>query len=81
MSSAGRGQASAPPPPPTTPPPPASSSDEKFDDEDNTDDLLDPVRDAKALAEAKKEAGEEQAAHAAFDAEMEHHSVAAASAA
>jgi hypothetical protein len=61
-------------------PPPVSSSDEKFGDE-STDDLLGPVRDAKALAEAKKEAGEQQAAHAAFDAEMEHHSVAAASAA
>nr|XP_051202645.1 uncharacterized protein LOC127316284 [Lolium perenne] len=54
-----------------------SSSDEEFDD-DNTDDLLDPIRDAKFLADAEKEAEEERAAHAAFDAEMECRRVAAA---
>nr|XP_051229908.1 eukaryotic translation initiation factor 3 subunit J-like [Lolium perenne] len=75
MSSAGRGEAAAPPPPP------ASSSNEEFDDDDSTDDLLDPIRDANALAEAEKEAEEERAAHAAFDAEMERRREAAVAAA
>jgi hypothetical protein len=53
MRSTGRGQAAAPPPPP------ASSFDEEFDDDDSTDDLLDPFRDAKFLADAGKEEEEE----------------------
>jgi hypothetical protein len=78
MSSANRGQAVAPPPPPPTLtlPLPASSSDD-----DITDDLLDPVRDAKFLADTEKEAEKERAAHAAFDVEMERRRVAAAAAA
>jgi hypothetical protein len=82
MSSARRGQAAAPPPPPSppTPPPPASSSSEEFDSEDSTD-LLHPVRDAAALAEAEKEAQEELAGHAALDAELEQRRLAAAAAA
>jgi hypothetical protein len=77
MSSAGRGQATAPPPPASTPPPPASSSGEEFNDDDSTDDLLNLVRDAKFLADAEKEAEEERATHAAFDVEMECRRVAA----
>jgi hypothetical protein len=41
-------------------------------------DLLDPVRDAKAFAEAEKEAEEQRAVHTAFDAEMEQRRLAAA---
>jgi hypothetical protein len=67
MSSGGRGQSAVPPPPP----PPPSSSDEEFNDDDNTGDLLDPVRNAKFLADAEKEVEEERTCHAAFDAEME----------
>ena len=83
MSSAGRGQAAAPPPPPSppTPPPPASSSSEEFDSDDSTGDLLDPVRDAAALALAVQEAEEELAGHAALDAELEQRRLAAAAAA
>jgi hypothetical protein len=69
MSSAGLSQAYAPPPP--TPPPPVSSADEELEDDVNTGDLLDPVRDAKFLADTKKEAEEERATHVAFDAQME----------
>jgi ethanolamine ammonia-lyase large subunit len=49
-----------------------------LDDDDSTNDLLDPVKDAKFLADAEKEAEGERVAHVALDAEMEHRRVAAA---
>jgi hypothetical protein len=56
-------------------------ADEESGDDDSTDDLLDSVRDAKFLADAEKEAEEERAGQAAFDAKMERRRVAAAAAA
>jgi hypothetical protein len=69
MSSADRGQASAPPPP--TPPPPVESFDEELEDDETSGNVLDPARDAKCMADAEEEAEKEQTAHTMFDAEME----------
>jgi hypothetical protein len=66
MSGAGGGQAT-PPPPPTPPTPTDSSGDEN---EDSADDVIDAAINTKFMADTKHEAKEEQAAHAAFDAEQ-----------